>query len=719
MIDITGLGSYITADILEGVLMNLRFIFLLSILFYTISSAQLVYWEKVFNQNNIFDLKASAIGFLFGGRQGLDGILKSTDAGNTWLATTLNDVICRIAFDDSNNVYAAQQYSPGIYKSTDNGNTWNIWFADAFRVRSMCITKEGCFFAGNESGGLYKSSDNGLSWTSQSITDKEISSILSLSDGQLFLSTLGRGIFTSNDSGNTWTQINNANLTYTIYSFISDKNDNLYAGHWDKISKSTDRGLTWELIGNFNITSESVLDVDDSNNVYYAHHGIYKSTDSGSNWSYLGGPNYIKAICTINNKIFLGTYDGIYRYDPDMPIYVGNNYLPLQVGNKWQYFGTEEYYFQGITSYSYFLTLVSVNSDTVINGIKYYKYHSDWVRYSEEDKKIYVWVNNSDRLYLDMQLIPATPFNQYSIFSTWQNHVFRTAKQLHGNTTIFGVTSNYKGFVFDSSITYNQAVGEVERYVENFGMAYFYYGASPNLGRTSVVIMAILHDSLGFPVYYTNHFKPQISILPLTIVGTNVFDMTFIVEHHYSKSTWYYNFIDSVYMESFYRKNDTTIYNNNILASLYANTFSYRINTILDSTLLKSGYSFYYRIVAKDKGLIKETSIAPDTGYYKCVWDFSTGLAWNKELNEFALMQNFPNPFNPSTNIRFQIPKQSFVTLKIFDVLGRQVGLLIHEEKSPGIYQLSYDASGLANGTYFYQLTADDFIQVKKMQVMK
>ncbi|HQJ46514.1 MAG TPA: T9SS type A sorting domain-containing protein, partial [Ignavibacteriaceae bacterium] len=86
---------------------------------------------------------------------------------------------------------------------------------------------------------------------------------------------------------------------------------------------------------------------------------------------------------------------------------------------------------------------------------------------------------------------------------------------------------------------------------------------------------------------------------------------------------------------------------------------------------------------------------------------------------EFSLLQNYPNPFNPITNIRFQIPRHCLVTLKIFDVLGRQVAVLVNEEKSPGIYHLSYDASALASGVYYYQLTADNFIQVKKMQVIK
>jgi hypothetical protein len=97
---------------------------------------------------------------------------------------------------------------------------------------------------------------------------------------------------------------------------------------------------------------------------------------------------------------------------------------------------------------------------------------------------------------------------------------------------------------------------------------------------------------------------------------------------------------------------------------------------------------------------------------------------------EFALMQNYPNPFNPSTVIRFHIPlnppsegghRGMLTTLKIYDVLGREVTTLVNEEKEPGEYTVEWNVpqSGIPSGVYFYKLTADKFSDVKKLLLIR
>ncbi len=86
----------------------------------------------------------------------------------------------------------------------------------------------------------------------------------------------------------------------------------------------------------------------------------------------------------------------------------------------------------------------------------------------------------------------------------------------------------------------------------------------------------------------------------------------------------------------------------------------------------------------------------------------------------FELSQNYPNPFNPTTNIRFSLPTSQVVTLKIYDVTGREVATLINgERRAAGVYQLTYDASNLASGTYLYRLQAGSFVETKKMTLVK
>jgi hypothetical protein len=85
----------------------------------------------------------------------------------------------------------------------------------------------------------------------------------------------------------------------------------------------------------------------------------------------------------------------------------------------------------------------------------------------------------------------------------------------------------------------------------------------------------------------------------------------------------------------------------------------------------------------------------------------------------FALKANYPNPFNPATNIEYSIPTSSFVTLTVYDALGREVATLVKGEQEAGNYLARFDASNLANGTYFYRLNAGGFLDVRKMMLLK
>lgn len=85
----------------------------------------------------------------------------------------------------------------------------------------------------------------------------------------------------------------------------------------------------------------------------------------------------------------------------------------------------------------------------------------------------------------------------------------------------------------------------------------------------------------------------------------------------------------------------------------------------------------------------------------------------------FTLSQNYPNPFNPSTMIRFQLPVSSYVSLKVYDLLGREVANLVDERESSGSHSVRFDASGLASGIYIYRLSTGDQAITRKMILMK
>jgi len=84
-----------------------------------------------------------------------------------------------------------------------------------------------------------------------------------------------------------------------------------------------------------------------------------------------------------------------------------------------------------------------------------------------------------------------------------------------------------------------------------------------------------------------------------------------------------------------------------------------------------------------------------------------------------TLLQNYPNPFNPTTTIRFSLPQREYATLKVFNVLGKEVAVLVNEKKEPGTYSVNFSGSNLASGTYFYRLQAGAFVQTKKFVLLK
>ncbi|PJC59561.1 MAG: hypothetical protein CO025_05790, partial [Ignavibacteria bacterium CG_4_9_14_0_2_um_filter_37_13] len=98
----------------------------------------------------------------------------------------------------------------------------------------------------------------------------------------------------------------------------------------------------------------------------------------------------------------------------------------------------------------------------------------------------------------------------------------------------------------------------------------------------------------------------------------------------------------------------------------------------------------------------------------------TTSLTSEKSIpNSYHLSQNYPNPFNPSTTISWQLAASSFVTLKVHNVLGKEVAALVNEEVQAGMHSVNFDASHLSSGIYFYTLKTNSFMQTKKMILLR
>ncbi|MFZ1320033.1 MAG: choice-of-anchor J domain-containing protein [Ignavibacteria bacterium] len=111
---------------------------------------------------------------------------------------------------------------------------------------------------------------------------------------------------------------------------------------------------------------------------------------------------------------------------------------------------------------------------------------------------------------------------------------------------------------------------------------------------------------------------------------------------------------------------------------------------------------------------LKQIDFNGNFEYYNLSSEVNIGVPVNYDLS-----QNYPNPFNPSTKINFEIPSDGKVSLKVFDLSGKEVADLVNEVKTAGYYSYSFNASGLSSGIYFYNLTSNNFTATKKMMLVK
>lgn len=138
-------------------------------------------------------------------------------------------------------------------------------------------------------------------------------------------------------------------------------------------------------------------------------------------------------------------------------------------------------------------------------------------------------------------------------------------------------------------------------------------------------------------------------------------------------------------------------------------------NYVFHDTGLTDG-SYIYRL--------KQVDFTGDFQYYNLSGVVIINTTSVSNINNFAaeeyiLYQNYPNPFNPVTKINFGLPFTNFVSLKVYDVSGNEVSSLVNERLSSGTYSVSFDASELPSGTYFCKITSGDFVQVKKMMLVR
>jgi photosystem II stability/assembly factor-like uncharacterized protein len=155
-----------------------------------------------------------------------------------------------------------------------------------------------------------------------------------------------------------------------------------------------------------------------------------------------------------------------------------------------------------------------------------------------------------------------------------------------------------------------------------------------------------------------------------------------------------------------YMTGERNIYKSTNRGDTWFTAFDFQSDTLFSSYFVdvNTGYT------CGDNGRVYKTT----TGGVIGINPISTEIP-----NDFSLSQNYPNPFNPTTNIKFALPKASFVRLAVYDMLGREVEALVNEHLTAGTYMVDWNAAKFSSGIYLYKLTANDFNMVKKMSLIK
>jgi len=139
-------------------------------------------------------------------------------------------------------------------------------------------------------------------------------------------------------------------------------------------------------------------------------------------------------------------------------------------------------------------------------------------------------------------------------------------------------------------------------------------------------------------------------------------------------------------------------------------TVKENIVTYLDKKV-EQGLTYFYRV----KGYTKDA----ESGYSNEVSIVVVSVEEKEIPTEYSLSQNYPNPFNPTTKIKFGLPENAMIKLTIYDVLGREIDVLINSELEAGFHEINYNASKLTSGVYFYTIKASNFSDTKKFMLLK
>ena len=680
------------------------------------------------------------------------GMFKSTDAGNSWMPIGLDsaETIGRIIINpaDPNEIFVAavgSYFTPthqrGIFKSTDGGETWNqsLFVSDStggidivmnpdnpdFLLAAMWerVRRPNSSRLYGPSSGLYRSTDNGDSWEllgpSSGLPDASLTNVgrigLAISksnpeisyalynDGYVYV-----GLYKTTNSGTSWA---NADPDMEILDGVS--NFSWYFGQVRinpsdpaKIyvmdvgfMRSSDGGANWDLSYQTHVDHHA-LAFDPANPNYLINGddgGIYISSNGGSTWS---GPKempntqFYEIGLDYNNpqKLYGGTQD--------------NNTIRTQTGNlnDWHaLIGGDGFYV--IVDFTnpdiIYAESQNGNLEKSTNGGSDFNYARNGINPDEP-------TNWSTPVVMDP--------NDPDILYYGTDRVYRTTNGANNWTSISpDLTDDIPGTRLGTVTTIDVAPTNSDVIYAGTDDSHVWVTTDNGTNWTDIsgtlpyrwVTRVKVDPNNENNVYVTfsglRWHDPQSHVFKSTNMGVEWTDISS-------------NLPDAPVNAFAVDNNDPDrLYLGSDVGAFMSFNGGLSWQPIADGLPVVSVYDMkihpvenYLAIGTHGRSMYKI-----DLGQFVDVKDRSA------EVKGFNLSQNFPNPFNPSTNISFSVQHLSFVTLKVYDALGEEAASLINEEKSPGTYTINFNAQNLSSGVYYYRIQAGNFSETRKMILLK
>lgn len=642
-------------------------------------------------------------------------IIRTTNSGLNWTVTSTQtkQSIRSVFFVNENTGFAAGLYGT-VLTSTNSGVNWNkILLNTTGNLFSVRFLNSNTGFIVGDTGIVFRTSNGGSTWNRKTTNVTNTLTSCAVRDSIVLAAGLYGTLVRSSNYGETFQIVNPNNNNYLFDVMFKDANTAFIAGAYGTILRSTNAGLSWS--GTTTSTNRwfySISFGDASTGFASGDYGnIYKTTNGGSSWT------------------AYGTSTSEFQY----AIQAFNANDIISVGNK----GTIiKSYNSGVNwsdlSFGFRNTMFSIDFSDLNNGMSCGAQGT--VAVTSDGGGSWQRVQAaSDNAYLN-QIEIAGPGASYCVGE--EGLIIKSVNGGNNWTELSsGVfTGLYSSFFFDENTgwicgdsgklilttnggnTFNNIDSKSNRYISDI------YFINPNTGWYASGEKKIYKTTNGGNDWFTPDstvFSGGVGAVQFVNAHTGIaftFDNKILITSNGGTNWRITNIPANNYLNNVFAIDDLNFYAIGDFGFIYRSTdggqsWYQENNNNFDTRLF--GIYFTDRNngwLAGGNGMIAKYTGTPSNV-------FSENNSGN--IKSFYLCQNFPNPFNPETIINYELQNTNYVSLEIFDMLGKRVESLIDKKQAPGKYSVKWNASGYSSGTYFYKLETDAYSETKSMVLLK